>query len=218
MYKFITAGKGYFHIKKDPVYIKGRPCYDVRFRVRSLESLDWLYRVDDRYQTILDVGGIFPWEFNQRIREGNYKRDAKAVFDQVKHRAYVKDTSYKIPPYAQDIVSAFFYIRTFDLSSMPKDTVIYVPNFVDDTTYTLGVKILGKQTIKVDAGKFRCVVIEPLVVEGGLFKSEGRIVIWLTDDDRKIPVKVATEILIGYVESELVRYSGVRGPVDAKIE
>ncbi|MFN3306874.1 MAG: DUF3108 domain-containing protein, partial [Candidatus Kapaibacteriota bacterium] len=54
-------------------------------------------------------------------------------------------------------------------------------------------------------------------VEGGLFKSEGSIYIWLTDDDRKMPVKVATKILIGYVTAELVSYRGLRGPLNSKL-
>ncbi len=53
--------------------------------------------------------------------------------------------------------------------------------------------------------------------EGGLFKGEGRIYIWLTDDDRKMPVLVSTKIKIGNVDAELVEYVGVAGPINAKI-
>jgi hypothetical protein len=217
-YSFITAGEGYFHILPNPVYKHGRECYDIRFQVNSLKSLEWIYKVKDRYRTVLDVSGIFPWEFEQNIREGNYKRDEKAIFDQANNLAYRNDKSFSVPPYIHDIVSAFFFVRTMDLGSMKKGHVFYLQNFYDDTTYTLGVKIHGKQTVEVPAGKFRCIIIEPLVVQGGLFKSEGNIYIWLTDDERKIPVKVSTKILIGYVSSELVSYKGLRGPLNAKIE
>ncbi|MFC2130651.1 DUF3108 domain-containing protein [Bacteroidota bacterium] len=221
-YKFITAGTGFFHIRPKPLTMKGRTCYDVRFQVRSLSSLEWLYKVRDTYRTVVDVHGIFPWHFEQHIREGNYKRDFKASFDQVNNYATTeykgKKKKYKVAPYIHDIVSAFFYVRTLDLGSMPKDTIFYLKNFFKDTTYSLGVKVLGKQIVEVEAGKFRCVLVEPLVVEGGLFKSEGHIYIWLTDDDRKIPVKVGTKILIGFVGAELTKYSGIRGSIDAKIE
>lgn len=216
-YKFITAGTGYFHIQPEPIYRHGRECFDVRFQVKSLESLDWLYRVRDQYRTVLDVSGIFPWEFEQRIREGNYRRDFRAVFDQANNKAIVKDKNYNTPDYVHDIVSAFFYVRTLDLSRMPRDTVFYLNNFWDDSTYTLGVRIRGRETIKVDAGTFRCIIIEPMVTEGGLFKSEGSIFVWVSDDDRKIPVKVATRIPIGFVEAKLTSYSGLNGPLRAKL-
>lgn len=221
-YKFITAGRGFFQILPEPVMVNGRSCYDIRFQVRSLESLEWLYKVRDTYRTVVDVQGIFPWHFEQHIREGNYKRDFEAFFDQNKNIATTalkgEKKSYKVSPYVHDIVSAFFYVRTLNIGSMPKDTIIYLKNFYKDTTYMLGVKIRGKQTIEVEAGKFRCVLVEPLVVDGGLFKSEGEILIWLTDDDRKIPIKVGTKILIGFVGAELVKYSGIRGQIKAKIE
>jgi hypothetical protein len=216
-YGFIVAGEGYLHILPKPIYRNGRTCYDVRFQVNSLKSLEWIYKVRDWYSTVLDVDGIFPLEFEQHIREGNYKRDFKAIFDQENNYAYAEGKKYRVPPYVHDIVSAFYYVRTLPLGKMPKDTVFYLYNFFKDSTYKLGVKILGKQVVEVEAGKFRCVVVEPLVVEGGLFKSEGSIYVWLTDDDRKIPVKVATKILIGYVSADLVSYRGIRGPINAKL-
>jgi hypothetical protein len=217
-YKFITAGTGYLQIGQKPVYRNNRESYHVQFEVRSLESLDFLYRVRDAFTSILDVSGIFPWEFNQRVREGNYKRDSKATFDQVKNKAYVKDKSYNIPEYVHDIISAFYYVRTLDLSTMKKGTTLYMKNFFEDTTFTLGVKIHGRSTCEVDAGTFNCILLEPLVVQGGLFQSEGSIFIWLTDDDRKMPVKVATKIPIGFVEAKLTSYKGLRGPLKSKVK
>lgn len=216
-YKFITAGTGYLHILPEPVYRYGREAYNIQFEVRSLESLDWLYRVRDMYTTVLDVGGIFPWEFTQKIREGNYKRDSKAFFDHVNKKALFQDSIYDMPEYAHDILSAFYYVRTMDLSNLKKGQVFYLKNFFDGKNYDLGVKYHGKQTTEVDAGTFRCVVVEPLIVEGGLFKSEGSIYIWLTDDERKMPVKVAAKIPIGFVEAKLTKYRGLRGPLKAKI-
>lgn len=217
-YKYITAGTGSFTIGKDPITKFGRKAYDINFEVKSLASLEWIYKVRDRYSTVLDVSSIIPWEFEQHIREGNFKRDFKAKFDQVENKAYADNKTFNTPENVHDIVSAFYYIRTLNLSSMKKDSVIMLQNFFKDSTYNLGVKILGRETVKVEAGTFKTVVIQPLVQEGGLFKSDGKIVIWLTDDDRKIPVKVGTKIVIGFVGAELTNYSGLRGPIEALVK
>ncbi len=216
-YKFITAGNAYFYVRPQPVVRNGQNCYDIRFEVRSLKSLDWLYRVKDGYQTLLDVDGIFPHEFEQHVREGGYSRDFKAQFDQTRNIAFANDKEYQIPPYVHDIVSAFYYIRTQDLRSKRKGEIIQLQNFFDDKTNELAIKILGRQEIEVGAGTFRCIVIEPMIVEGGLFKSDGRLLIWLSDDDRKIPIKVSTKIPIGTIDSELTGYSGLRGALDSKL-
>jgi len=217
-YQFIKAGDAYFHIQPKPVLYKGRPCYDIRFEVRSLTSLDWLYRVHDVYRTIVDIDGIYPYYFEQRIREGGYSKDAKAYFDHAGKKAIIGDKSFPFPTFSHDIVSAFFFVRTMDLKSRKKGDLIQLKNFVDDSTYTLGVKIHGKQTVNVEAGTFNCIVIEPMVTKGGLFKSEGKILIWVTDDERKIPVKVSTKVIIGAIEAELTKFSGTRGSVNAKIK
>lgn len=218
-YKFITAGIGFFRVLPKPVKVNGRDAYDIRFAVKSLKELEWIYKVYDRYRTVLDVGGIFPYKFEQHIREGGYKTDFECEFDQVNNKAIVEDTTkHDVPEYVHDIVSALYYVRTFDFSTIKKDSIIELKNFFKDSTYTLGVKYLGKQIVEVEAGKFKTLVIEPMVVEGGLFKSEGKILVWLSDDDRKIPVKVATKIIIGYVGAELTSYKGLRGPLDAKME
>jgi hypothetical protein len=60
--------------------------------------------------------------------------------------------------------------------------------------------------------------VQPGVAEGSMFKFNNTISVWLTDDIRKIPVRVATSIVLGDIGAELVRYSGVRGKIDAKIE
>ncbi len=218
-YKFITAGYGYFKIMPKPVKVDGRDAYDIRFAVKSLKELEWIYKVHDQYRSVVDVGGIFPYKFEQHIREGSYKTDFTCQFDQVNHKAIIKDTTkHDVPEYVHDIVSALYYVRTLDFSTIRKDSIIELKNFYKDSTYTLGVKYHGKQTVEVEAGEFRTVVVEPMVVEGGLFKSEGKILVWLSDDDRKIPVKVATKIIIGYVGAELTSYKGLRGSLDAKIK
>ncbi|OGU56894.1 MAG: hypothetical protein A2X64_02575 [Ignavibacteria bacterium GWF2_33_9] len=217
-YKFIVAGTGYLKIDKNPVIKSGRKSYVVKFEVKSLESLDFLYKVRDAFISIIDIGGIFSWEFRQKVREGNYKRDSRAEFDQVNHKAYVKKNIYDIPEYVHDIISAFYYVRTLELNKFKNGHVLYLKNFFKDTTYTLGVKVHGKQTCEVEAGKFNCILIEPLVNQGGLFQSDGSIYIWLTDDDRKMPVKVATKIPIGFVEARLTSYRGLRGPLNSKIK
>jgi len=70
-------------------------------------------------------------------------------------------------------VSAFYFARTLDYSTMRVGQKTIVENFYKDTTYPLAIKFLGHQRVSVDAGKFDCLVVEPLIKEGGLFKSEG---------------------------------------------
>ncbi|HUL44875.1 MAG TPA: DUF3108 domain-containing protein [Bacteroidota bacterium] len=214
-YSFVTAAEALLRTR-DTLF-RGRRCYLIDFALNSKPFFDAFYRVRDRYYTFIDVDGLFPWRFEQHIREGGYSKDFSVDFDQLTHTAVTPDGKYSIPSYVQDIMSAFYYSRTVDYSGFTVGQRIHFQNFYKDSTYQLDVKYWGKQTVEVDAGKFNCIVIEPLVKEGGLFKGEGKIFIWLTDDDRKMPVMVTTKIKIGSVDAQLVEFVGIAGPVTAKI-
>ncbi len=217
-YGIITAGEAVMSIPGYK-YVNGRKTYETRIEASSSSTFDWVFRVRDRYETFMDVDGIFPWRFEQHVREGHYSRDYDAFFDPTEETAETSDgQKFKTPAYVHDIVSAFYYVRTLDLTHAHKGDVIRLQNFYDGKTNPLSVRVLGHQQVETEAGTFECSVIEPMVVEGGLFKSEGTIKIWLTDDNNHIPVKMSSKILIGEIEAKLVKYQGLRNTLTSKVD
>jgi len=215
-YGFVKAGIAEYSIPKIS-RLAGREVYNVLFRVNSVPAFDAFYKVRDRYETYIDVQGIFPWRFEQHIREGKYSRDFSAFFDQRKGVAKTSEGTYDIPLYVNDIVSAFYYARTLDYTQMKEGDKILLENFYKDKVYPLEDVYRGKERVSVPAGTFNCIILEPIVVEGGLFKSEGNIVVWLSDDELKIPVKVKTKVLVGSIDAELNAYEGLKGKLASKV-
>ncbi len=215
-YGFVTAGVAVMAVPRIR-RISGRNAFNITFDVNSVPSFDWIYKVRDHYETYLDVEGLFPWRFEQHIREGSYSRDFSAFFDQRNGKAKTTGGEYKIPKYVNDIVSAFYYARTLDYSKLRVGDLIHLQNFYKDTVYDLDVKYLGKERVSVPAGTFNCIVVEPIIKKGGLFKSEGSIYIWLTDDELKIPVKVKTKVVVGAIDAVLTKYEGLAGPLKSKV-
>lgn len=214
---FITAGYAEMNIPHLDTVLDATT-YKVEFTVRSTPTFDLFFEVRDRYETYLDTATIVPWRFEQHISEGNFKRDYVATFDQRYGIARTDEGDFPIPPDVHDIMSAFYYARTIDYSGFRMGQKVGLKNFFKGKTNPLEIKYLGKQRIDVKAGTFNCIIIEPLVKEGGLFKSEGRILIWLSDDENKIPVKVSTKIVIGTIDAELREYTGLRNIVKAKVQ
>ena len=214
-YGFLHAGDAVMAVTSVETVLT-RPTYRVTFDVQSTGAFSWIYTVRDHYETYLYSDGIFPWKFEQHIQEGGYRRDFSAVFDHFRGKAATTEGEFEIPAFVHDVVSAFYYARTVDFTGRRPGYKVHLQNFYKDQAYPLDVKYLGRQTIDVDAGKFDCIIVEPLLKEGGLFKSEGRIIIWLSDDERKIPVKVSTKVLIGSIDAELKEYSGVVGPIPSR--
>jgi hypothetical protein len=214
---FVTAGKASLKIPR-ATRVNDRPCYNIEFNVQTTSFFDALYKVRDHYESEMDMEGMFPVRFEQRIREGSYKKDFDARFDHARGVATTTGGTYKIEPYTQDILSAFYYMRTTDYSGFRPGQKVYLKNFYKDSSYVLAVKYLGKQTIEVEAGEFRCMLLEPITKAGGLFKSTGRVIVWVTDDERRLPVQVEAEIPIGAITAELTSFRGLTGPLPSKVD
>ncbi len=216
-YGFITAGEAKMMIPRYAT-MNNRQCFHVEFTVRSTGFFDNFYKVRDKYESFLDTEALVPWRFIQTIREGSYKRDFEATFDHYKLTAKTKDGEYPIEPLTQDVLSAFYFMRTQSYDGFRPGQKVYLKNFYKDSVYVLTVKYLGKQEIKVEAGTFKTILLEPIMKEGGLFKASGRIIVWVTDDEKKIPVQVDAKIPIGSITSELTSIKGVQWPIRAKVK
>ena len=224
-YGFLTAGTVVFEVSPNFVQMNGRNCYEINATLNSASSFEWVYKIQDRYLCYLDAEGLFPWKFEQHIKEGDYSKDFVAIFDnannKVKTTTVVKgdkkpDGEYTITPYSLDIISAFFYARTMPVQNMNKGETITLTSFYDDKSYDLKVKILDKETVDVPAGDFRSVIVQPLAEEGALIKKAENIAVWISQDERKIPVQVKLDIIVGSVKAELTSYKNLAGPLDSK--
>jgi hypothetical protein len=155
----------------------------------------------------MDKNGLFSWRFEKHLREGKYRADQYVEFDHINRIAVTngKDTL-RIPPCVQDILTAFYYVRTLP---MEVGKSLFVDNQADRKLYPLEIKIHRKERIKVKAGTFDCVVIEPVLRSDAIFKQRGRLTVWMTDDHRRIPVQMKSKILVGSITAELKKMEGV---------
>ena len=186
----------------------GRECYLIQTEARSSAFFSAFFKVRDRVISYMDKNGLFTWGFEKHLREGKYSSDRIVEYDQYNGWAVLnKKDSLRIPPCVHDILSSFYFIRTQNLQVGKS---IFLDNHSGKKLYPLEVKIHKKERIKVRAGTFDCIVVEPILRAEGLFKSKGRLLVWLTDDERKIPVQMKSKIIIGYITAELVKMEGVK--------
>ena len=82
--------------------------------------------------------------------------------------------------------------------------VLSIDTYSDGKLYPLKVLIHRREEIRVPAGRFNCIVVEPMLEGEGIFNQTGRITIWLTDDDRRIPVRVRSKVFVGSISIRLV--------------
>jgi len=129
-------------------------------------------------------------------------------FDHFNHLAIRDKDSLAVPPFVQDVLSALYFIRT---QKLIVGQPISVDNYSDNKLYPLEVKVHKKERIEVPAGEFDCVVVEPILKAAGIFEHKGRLWVWLTDDERHVPVLMKSKIIIGSIVAELEKMEDVKG-------
>ena len=198
-YGFIKAGTATMSIP-DTQWVNGRPCYHIVTTAQSNKFFSFFFKVRDRVESLIDMEGIFTWKFEKHIREGKFRADKYVEYDQYHRYVITKKDTMVVPLYVQDILSSFYYARTVPIKVGES---FDIDNYADGKMYPLKILVHKKERIKVPAGSFNCIVVEPVLKGAGLFNQKGKLTIWLTDDERKMPVLMKSKVVIGSIDARL---------------
>lgn len=182
------------------------------------KTINKVYPVHDTVYTRVRNKGLMTEVFRKSLHEGDFHNKSVIRFDRRGEKAWLSDTVFTdmrtrkvkrsadtavtIQGIEHSIMSAFYLVRTLPL------TVGEVSRFSavsGKKRYELKVLVHGRETIESVIGKVSCVKVEPVLDGDGIFNSKGRIFIWLTDDERRIPVLMECEIALGSIKAKLLK-------------
>lgn len=202
---FVKAGWAIIEaeVKKDNgIYIARGKAVTNNFTSAFFKARDFVY-------TTVDLKGFYPYFFEQHIRENRYKTNTWVIYDHEKGKVFSnrkkkKRIEYDISPFTHNYMSLLYFLRTIDFA--PGDT-FSINCFVHGKDYPVFFKVLGKEKIKVDAGTFKCIKVQPrLVGEGRGFTKKDKMYLWFTDDEYRMMVKGKSKIALGWITAELIDY------------
>lgn len=210
---WLTAGYGAMTVENSPEKFNGREAYHVVVTGQSTKFFNLFMKIDDRFESFIDKQAFLPWKFIRRTHEGSYVKHDDVFFDYEKMTVTSRQMERDIPEGLQDMVSAFYYMRTFDFDTASAGDEYSIRFYLDDSLYNSRIIFLGRENVKTDAGVFPCLKFKPQVAIGEVFTEQYPMVIWITDDKNKIPVIGKSAVYVGSVTMELVEYSGLRYPL-----
>jgi hypothetical protein len=212
-WSFIGAGEANL-IANKIVSTEAGPAFALEAYAQSYSIIDKLFRVRDINVSWAAADFTKSLGYWQSVREGGYARDEWIKFD-YKNRAYTvnkKNNKGRLSkePFTftgesvWDMLSSLYFVRS---QPLPLKGEIFFDIVNVNKQYPLKVIVHGKKTVKVKAGKFDCILVEPVISGEGIFVSKGKsLKVWLTDDEYKMPVKMSVEVFIGSVYAELVSF------------
>jgi hypothetical protein len=192
--------------------IDGVPVYHFVLTAKSNSFLDVFYKVRDRIDSYTDTNMNRTLFYKKKQREGRTKRDITVHFDWENNEVQYTDGNKTKPPVpvspgAFDPLAVFYYSRLMDLDTQ---TELQCP-VTDGKKCIIGrAKIVRRETIRVGAGEFDTFLLEPELkhIKGVFEKSKNaNIRLWITADDRRMPVKIQSKVAVGSFVGELVKAS-----------
>lgn len=177
--------------------------------VKSASFISNFYYVNDYAESKIEYGK--PKHFKLVQAEGKYRGNKETIFDyNQKEIIFINhlknNTIYHkgIDKVFMDVLSGFFYLRTLPINL--KESVS-IDIFDSNKFTTVQVQPIKEEKIELSNKKeIDAIVIKPLLDTEGLFKRKGDIIIWLSKDESKIPLKIETKVPVGRVTAELKEY------------
>ena len=195
---------------KNTVLLKNTPAFHVVAKARTASFFDLFFKVRDLYETYIDTTTIKPIRFYRNIQEGGHKKTQNYNFAHKDLKVLVKDTSYNIFENTQDMLSAFFYARTFNNKNLTKNTKFSVPVFMDEENFNLDILYLYNEVLETKIGMIDCMVFKPIMQEGRVFEDGEKMKVWISNDENRLLIKVETEIWAGTIKAELISAKNIQ--------
>ena len=183
--------------------------------VSTTHSAGWInpfFPVDDRSESVLVRGsgsehfGVAKY-FKEKINEGRFHTLKEAHFDplalKVETMDFLKRQGKTDPITARtfDTLSSVYVVRSMEL--VPGKSV-FIDIYDCKKLWNTEVQVVRREEISTPLGRFKTLVIKPLLKSEGLFARTGDVTVWLTDDSLRIPVRMTTKVKIGSITVTLV--------------
>ncbi len=174
--------------------LRGKPTWHTVFTIRGGIPF---FRVDDRMESWFDVFTLSSQRFHQRISEGGYKRTREYEFFP-ERSVFTENGGAEEPsvPNPLDDGSFLYFVRTIPLEV---GQTYEVPRYFNPKSNPVRIRVLRKETVKVPAGEYATIVLQPTFQSRGIFSENGKAEVWLTDDAYRIMVQMKTSLAIGSI-------------------
>ena len=187
--------------------VRGRAAWHTIFQVRGGTLF---YKVNDRLESWIDTHSLVSLRHWQELSEGRRERERK--FEIIPERGIViEEGKSEMPTVAAPLDDGAFlyFVRTIPLEV--GQTYEFDRYFRPDRN-PVTIRVLRREHIKVPAGEFDAIVLQPIIKTKGIFSEGGRAEIWLSDDTNRIMLQMKSKLPFGSLNLYLTSYSRAAAP------
>ena len=212
-WEFVPAGEATLTVLPDTV-IKGEPARHFMLTIKTNNFADTFYKVRDRVDAYTDLAMTRSLRYVKSQHEGSSHHEVTVDFDWKNNKAlFTEDGRAEKPtgisPGTFDPLSFFYRLR---LMSLAAGSSVTLP-ITDGKKHVEAIgRVLKTEQMEVIGKKRKVALFEPeLKHVGGVFKQSpnAKLHIWFSDDDKKIPVRIKSGVVVGNFTARLVEARNV---------
>jgi hypothetical protein len=208
---FVTAGTAQIVVKeKKPSY--GSTAYYIVAEGRPTPFVSKLYTLYYKADTLLDVFSLLPQRGSLYSEEGKRHRLKTTMFDQGGKKATyqietrtVAKKDLAIPGFTQDALSAIYVLRSIPFKPGEKFNMPVTDN---GQVYKVQMQVGAVEPVKTGIGTFNGLKIVP-VISGPDKDAPKGLALWISDDARRLPLKMEAQLLVGKFVITLSKATGL---------
>jgi hypothetical protein len=187
----------------------GHDCYYLVAKAKTSGLVDLLFPVDSTAESWLDCDGLFARQYREDRTEGKHHRSSDIHYDYAHKETVITDrTDGKVKRVplnqpVQDVISSLYVMRTRKLMIDSEQTFMINAG---TTNYLVTIRPDQRKSVWVrPTGDVLALRIEPSPTLNIVSANKGHMWFWVSDDARRLPLLVTSEIKFG--NAKLVLYS-----------
>ena len=214
----------------DTVRLNGEQAFLCCAKGKTSRMYDYFFKVREDFKSWFTVDGLKPLKFTRDTFEGKYVARNTYIYNWTAAEPHIIADVYSsssgqrypelpLTPCTYDLPSLFFFARNIDLENIEIGKRYPMTFAIDDDIYNVYFIFYGPETIKVKGlGTVRTVRFAAKLLAGEVFTGEEDMMIWISDDENRVPVYFEAPILVGTASGRLKSWSGLKYPFSALID
>lgn len=226
----INTDVGSATVTLDSLTFNGEEAFRCSVTGRTTRMFDLFFKVREDFDSWFTRDGLRPLKFTRDTYEGGYEARNTYLYDWKSPEPHIDADVYSssrgqrslelpLTPCTYDLPALFFFARNMDIENVEPGRRYPMTFVIDDDVYNVYFILYGRETIKVKGlGTVRTIKFAAKLLEGEVFKGEEDMMIWISDDENRLPVYFEAPLIIGYATGRMSGYDGLKYPFESMVK
>ena len=226
----INTDVGYATVTLDSLTYNGYKAFLCSAYGKTTKMFDLFFKVREDFKSCFTRDGLRPLKFSRDTYEGgyeakntyHYKWDGPEPYiaaDLYSSKRGMRSMQLALTPCTFDLPALFYFARNMDFDAVEPGKRYPMTFAIDDDVYNVYFILYGRETLKVKGlGTIRTIKFAAKLLEGEVFKGEEDMLIWVSDDQNRLPVYFEAPLLVGIATGRMTGYEGLKYPFEALLK